>query len=185
MILNDWQIAERADAGMITPFVRHQVRDNGNYPVISYGLSSFGYDMRVADQWEQCERTSFPLDPKEAHRTPTHKHHAGFIVIQPGGFVLCRSVEHFAIPDDVSVVVVGKSTYARCGIIVNVTPLEAGWRGYVTIELSNTNTVPVKVYANEGIAQCIFHHGERPRVTYADRSGKYQDQAADIVKARV
>jgi dCTP deaminase len=185
MILCDWQIAERADAGMITPFVRHQVRSHDNYPVISYGLSSFGYDMRVADQWQRCAPESGVLDPKEAHRHVSFTHHAGFIVIPSGGFVLCRSVEHFAIPDDVSVVVVGKSTYARCGIIVNVTPLEAGWRGHVTIELSNTNTVPVKVYANEGIAQCIFHHGERPRVTYADRSGKYQDQAADIVKARV
>jgi dCTP deaminase len=185
MILNDWQIAERADAGMITPFVRHQVRHSDNHAVISYGLSSFGYDMRVAGQWEYSAPMSDVLDPKEAHRHATVKHHAGFIVIPPAGFVLCRSVEHFAIPDDVSVVVLGKSTYARCGIIVNVTPLEAGWRGYVTIELSNTNTVPVKVYANEGIAQCIFHHGERPRVTYADRSGKYQDQVADIVKARV
>ena len=185
MILNDWQIAERADAGMITPFVRSQVRNHDHYPVISYGLSSFGYDMRVADQWEIWPRHFDTLDPKEVGRTITAKHHAGFIVLKPGGFVLCRSVEHFVIPDDVSVVVVGKSTYARCGIIVNVTPLEAGWRGYVTIELSNTNTVPVKVYANEGIAQCIFHQGERPRVTYADRHGKYQDQAADIVKARV
>jgi dCTP deaminase len=185
MILCDWQIAERADAGMISPFVRHQVRDNGNYPVISYGLSSFGYDMRVADVWETWPRGNNALDPKFVSRSTSVKHHAGFIVIPPAGFVLCRSVEHFAIPDDVSVVVLGKSTYARCGIIVNVTPLEAGWRGYVTIELSNTNTVPVKVYANEGIAQCIFHHGERPRVTYADRCGKYQDQVADIVKARV
>ncbi len=185
MILNDRQITALANAGMISPFVENQVRSHDNYPVISYGLSSFGYDMRVADAWESWPRNSTTLDPKEAHRSPTLKYHAGFIVIPPGGFVLCRSVEHFAIPDDVSVVVVGKSTYARCGIIVNVTPLEAGWRGYVTIELSNTNTVPVKVYANEGIAQCIFHRGERPRVTYADRSGKYQDQIADIVKARV
>jgi len=185
MILNDWQIAERADAGMISPFVRHQVRHSDNHPVISYGLSSFGYDMRVAGQWEYSAPMSDVLDPKEAHRHTTVKYEAAFIVIPPGGFVLCRSVEHFAIPDEISVVVVGKSTYARCGIIVNVTPLEAGWRGYVTIELSNTNTVPVKVYANEGIAQCIFHQGRRPDVTYADRCGKYQDQAADIVKARV
>ena len=185
MILCDWQIVERADAGMITPFVREQVRTQGRKNVISYGLSSFGYDMRVADVWESWPRGNNAIDPKRSDVPYSTKHHAGFIVIPSGGFVLCRSVEHFAIPDDVSVVVVGKSTYARCGIIVNVTPLEAGWRGYVTIELSNTNTVPVKVYANEGIAQCIFHHGERPRVTYADRNGKYQDQAADIVKARV
>jgi dCTP deaminase len=169
-ILNDSEIARLCmDKAMIEPWAPH--RGHG----ISHGVSSFGYDMRVADEWTWYKHGVL-LDPKHVTEAQVHRAHADSIMMEPGEFVLCRSVEHFIIPDDVMVVVLGKSTYARCGIIVNVTPLEPGWRGHVTIELSNTNTVPVRVYANEGIAQCLFFRGERPVITYADRSGKYQGQ---------
>jgi len=177
MILNDRQITALAADGMITPFALGIKRPN----TISYGVTSFGYDMRVADEWTRYVGEYSTLDPKHVTASRTVSHRADAITLDPGDFVLCRSVEHFAIPDDVMVVVVGKSTYARCGIIVNFTPLEPGWTGYVTIELSNTNTVPVVVYANEGIAQCLFYHGERPAVTYADKQGKYQGQSGVVL----
>lgn len=176
-ILNDRQIEARAERGMIEPFAPMAKRPG----VISYGVTSFGYDMRVADEWRMYAGHAQSVDPKRAGEATTYTVLSDAITMQPGDFVLCRSVEKFRIPDDVLVVVVGKSTYARCGIIVNVTPLEPGWEGYVTIELSNTNTVPVIVYANEGIAQCIFHQGERPAVTYADKGGKYQAQQGIVM----
>lgn len=170
-ILNDIEIAKRCmEHGMITPFAPHTRQG------ISHGVSSFGYDMRVADEWTWYKHSGTPLDPKHVAEAQVHRATASSITMMPGEFVLCRSVEYFRIPDDIMVVVLGKSTYARCGIIVNVTPLEPGWEGHVTIELSNTNTVPVIVYANEGIAQCLFYQGERPVTTYADRAGKYQGQ---------
>jgi dCTP deaminase len=177
MILNDRQITDLAERGMIAPFAPMAKRGG----VISYGVTSFGYDMRVADEWIRYVGEYSTLDPKHVTASRTVSHRADAITLDPGDFVLCRSVEHFAIPEDVMVVVVGKSTYARCGIIVNVTPLEPGWTGHVTIELSNTNTVPVVVYANEGIAQCLFYHGERPAVTYADKQGKYQGQSGVVL----
>lgn len=173
-ILNDDQIRERMAKGMIDGGALEQVR-NG---IISYGVTSFGYDMRCADEWQVWERNNaYTIDPKrnDLHKslTPTRSHH---IRIAPGDFALCRSVEYFRIPDDLMGVVVGKSTYARCGLIVNVTPLEPGWEGHVTIELSNTAPLPIKVYANEGIAQILFFQGQRPRKTYADKRGKYMGQ---------
>lgn len=177
MILNDRQITSLAAAGMITPLALGIKRPN----TISYGVTSFGYDMRVADEWTRYVGEFSTLDPKRIDAQRTVSHRADAITMMPGDFVLCRSVEHFVIPDDVMVVVLGKSTYARCGIIVNVTPLEPGWAGYVTIELSNTNTVPVVVYANEGIAQCIFYRGERPAITYAEKGGKYQHQTGVVL----
>lgn len=187
MILCDHQIEAYARQGMISPFIDHQVtQDDRGQKVVSYGLSSFGYDMRVADEWQfSVSRLGQALDVKAPYMAEYRKVIAGFVVLQPGDFVLCRSVEHFAIPRTITATVLGKSTYARCGLIVNVTPLEAGWRGYVTIELSNTNTVPVKVYANEGIAQVLFHLGDGPRTSYADRQGKYQNQPAEVVTARM
>jgi len=170
-ILNDIEIAKRCvEHGMITPFAPHTRQG------ISYGVSSFGYDMRVANEWTWFTQHATVLDPKHVAEAQVHRATAERITMMPGEFVLCRSVEYFRIPDDIMVVVLGKSTYARCGIIVNVTPLEPGWEGHVTIELSNTNTVPVIVYANEGIAQCLFYQGERPVTTYAARAGKYQGQ---------
>lgn len=171
-ILNDLEISKRCmEHGMITPFAPHTRQG------ISYGVSSFGYDMRVADEWVWYRHHGPALDPKDVLEAQVYQPaKLERITMMPGEFVLCRSVEYFRIPDDIMVVVLGKSTYARCGIIVNVTPLEPGWEGHVTIELSNTNTVPVIVYANEGIAQCLFYQGERPVTTYADRAGKYQGQ---------
>lgn len=170
-LLNDRQILERCYAHrMIEPCQMHSSHG------ISHGISSFGYDMRVATEWTWYTQHATVLDPKHVTESQVHRATAESITMQPGDFVLCRSVEYFRIPDDIMVVVLGKSTYARCGIIVNVTPLEPGWEGHVTIELSNTNTVPVKVYGNEGIAQCLFYQGERPAITYADRRGKYQGQ---------
>ena len=177
MILNDKQITALAADGMITPFALGIKRPN----TISYGVTSFGYDMRVADEWRHYVGEFSTLDPKRITAPRTVEYTADAITMMPGDFVLCRSVEHFVIPDDVMVTVLGKSTYARCGIIVNVTPLEPGWCGHVTIELSNTNTVPVVVYANEGIAQCIFHRGERPAITYAEKGGKYQRQVGVVL----
>lgn len=177
MILNDQQITRLATDGMIAPFAPMAKR----HGVISYGVTSFGYDMRVADEWTRYVGEYSTLDPKHLDAQRTASHSADAITMMPGDFVLCRSVEHFVIPDDVMVTVLGKSTYARCGIIVNVTPLEPGWAGFVTIELSNTNTVPVVVYANEGIAQCIFHRGERPAITYAEKGGKYQHQTGVVL----
>ena len=188
MILNDREITRLAGEGMITPFSEGVARPG----VISYGVTSFGYDMRVADEWvETVLRSGEVIDPKYPHpltvRDETLYSESPMIpgwysqqfdryVLQPGEFVLCRSVETFAIPEDVVGIVVGKSTYARCGLIVNCTPMEPGWAGQLTIELHNASRHAIKVYANEGIAQVMFFRGERPAVTYADKRGKYQGQ---------
>lgn len=182
MILNDRQITALAANGMIEPFEFGEHRPG----VISYGVTSFGYDMRVADEWMMhIGRGSAVVDPKrQAPSTETDDPTAArwvnwrlpFIDTTPGGFYLCRSVEYFRIPDDVLGIVVGKSTYARCGLIVNCTPMEPGWHGHLTIELHNASQHSIRVYANEGIAQVVFHRGERPSVTYADKGGKYQGQ---------
>ena len=174
MILNDVEIERLAKAGMIENFAPCESRPD----VISYGLTSFGYDMRVADEW--MEYANDTVDPKnrdafDAMAVRTYKQ--SDYVIGAGEFVLCRSVEKFAMPEDVIGIVVGKSTYARCGLIINCTPMEPGWRGELTIEIHNASLNPVKIYANEGIAQIVFFRGDRPRVTYSDKRGKYQDQS--------
>lgn len=175
MLLNDKQIKKYAQEGMISDFVDEQVSTG----VVSYGLSSFGYDMRVGNRWAMFDS---PLKHPNVHdpKLPAYYEKVEFygseIVLQPGAFALAESYEHFCIPDTVMVLVVGKSTYARLGIIVNVTPLEPEWSGCVTIEISNTNTVPVRIYAEEGIAQCLFFEGERPRYTYKERNGRYNNQ---------
>jgi len=189
MILNDQEITRLAGEGMITPFAEGVPRPG----VISYGVTSFGYDMRVADEWvETVLRSGEVIDPKYPHpltvRDETmynespmmpgwYSQRLNWYVLQPSAFVLCRSVETFAIPDDVVGIVVGKSTYARCGLIVNCTPMEPGWTGQLTIELHNASRHAIKVYANEGIAQVMFFRGDRPAVTYADKRGKYQGQS--------
>ena len=171
MILNDREITRLALEGMIAPFAEGVARPG----VISYGVTSFGYDMRVADEWATREINAI-CDPKkndvDSWLTWKNKSHE----LGPGGFYLCRSVETFAIPEDVVGIVVGKSTYARCGLIVNCTPMEPGWTGQLTIELHNASQHAIKVYANEGIAQVMFFRGERPATTYADKRGKYQGQ---------
>ena len=176
MVLNDTQIAERATThDMIAPFVDRQVRDD----VVSYGLSSFGYDMRVADAFRVFTPNMFNsvVDPKDLDdralvETTTSDH----ILIPPNSYVLARSIEYFKMPRDVLGIVLGKSTYARSSIIVNVTPLEPGWEGHVTIEIGNGTPLPAKVYANEGIAQVVFMQGDPPSISYADKKGKYQHQ---------
>ena len=145
--------------------------------VISYGLSSFGYDLRAAPEWRVFVNAfNTVVDPKNFDTNSFVELDNDHCIIPPNSFALTRSIEYMRVPEDVMVVALGKSTYARVGIVANVTPLEPGWEGHVTLELSNTTPLPAKVYANEGIVQLLFFQGERPEVTYADRKGKYQGQ---------
>ena len=159
---------------MINPFEENQIRDNK----ISYGLSSYGYDARVSNEFKIFTNVnSEVVDPKNFKQSNFISKRVSECIIPPNSFVLASTVEYFKIPNDIMVICLGKSTYARCGIIVNVTPLEPGWEGYVTLEFSNTTPLPAKIYANEGAAQFIFLKGnEKPEVTYADRDGKYMKQ---------
>lgn len=164
---------------MITPFVESNVRHTDGGPVISYGLTSFGYDLRVGEEFLIFSNLHTTIvDPKKMDKDALVKVRAenGYIIVPPNSFALAESVEHFHIPEDILGVVFGKSTYARCGIITNVTPLEPGWSGTVTLEISNTTPLPAKIYANEGLCQVLFMRGERPNITYADKKGKYQNQ---------
>jgi len=174
-VLSDKSIRKLAlEEGMISPFEDKQVRDGK----ISYGLSSFGYDARVSEEFKIFTNVNSEIiDPKNFKATNFVTKNVPICVIPPNSFVLARTIERFKIPKDVLVICLGKSTYARCGIIVNVTPLEPGWEGYVTLEFSNTTPLPAKIYANEGVAQFIFLKGnEIPEVSYADRNGKYMGQ---------
>lgn len=169
-----WIRTMAREHGMIEPFQDEQVRDG----VISYGLSSYGYDMRVADEFRIFHNALSPVvDPKEFDERSFVEYSGDACIIPPNSFALARSVEYFRIPRDVMAVTVGKSTYARCGIITNVTPFEPEWEGYVTLEISNTTPLPARVYGNEGIAQVLFHQSDEPcEVSYRDRKGKYQKQ---------
>jgi dCTP deaminase len=160
--------------GMIEPFEDRQVRAG----VISYGLSSYGYDIRVADEFKVFTNiNSTVVDPKNFDNRSFVDVKADLCIIPPNSFALAKTVEYFRIPRDVLTVCVGKSTYARCGLIVNVTPFEPEWEGYVTLEISNTTPLPAKVYANEGISQVLFFQSdEMCEVSYADKKGKYQRQ---------
>jgi dCTP deaminase len=160
--------------GMIEPFEDRQVRQG----VISYGLSSYGYDIRVADEFKVFTNiNSTVVDPKNFDARSFVDVKAEVCIIPPNSFALAKTVEYFRIPRDVLTVCVGKSTYARCGLIVNVTPFEPEWEGYVTLEISNTTPLPAKVYANEGISQVLFFQSDEPcEVSYADKKGKYQRQ---------
>lgn len=162
------------DYRMIEPFADHQVR-NG---VISYGVSSYGYDIRVADEFKIFTNVySAIVDPKHFDPKSMVDYRGDVCVIPPNSFALARTVEYFRIPRGVLTICLGKSTYARCGIIVNVTPFEPEWEGYVTLEISNTTPLPAKIYANEGIAQVLFFVAdEECEVSYADKKGKYQKQ---------
>lgn len=174
-ILSDRQITELAQKhGMIRPFVHKQVRKG----VISYGVSSYGYDIRVGREFKIFTNINNTIvDPKNFDAKSFVTVHADSCIIPPNSFALAATVEHFKIPRDVLTVCVGKSTYARCGIIINVTPFEPEWEGYVTLEISNTTPLPAKIYANEGIAQVLFFRGEEPcAVSYKDKKGKYQKQ---------
>ncbi len=160
--------------GMIDPFVDHQVR-NG---VISYGVSSYGYDIRVADEFKIFTNVySAIVDPKDFDPRSMVDFKGDTCIIPPNSFVLTRTIEYFRIPRKVLTVCLGKSSYARCGLIVNVTPFEPEWEGYVTLEISNTTPLPAKIYANEGIAQVLFFEAdEECEISYADKKGKYQKQ---------
>ncbi|MDP6374018.1 MAG: dCTP deaminase [Vicinamibacterales bacterium] len=174
-IKSDRWIARMANEHkMIEPFVDTQVRSG----VISYGLSSYGYDIRVADEFKIFTNiNNTVIDPKSFDPRSFIDLRASECIVPPNSFALARTVEYFRIPRDVLTVCLGKSTYARCGIIVNVTPLEPEWRGKVTMEISNTTPLPARIYANEGIAQMIFLKADRIcAVSYADKHGKYQDQ---------
>ena len=174
-VLSDKNIRTLAiEEGMISPFEDKQVREGK----ISYGLSSYGYDARVSEEFKIFTNVNSEIvDPKNFKSTNFVTKNGTECIIPPNSFALARTVEKFKIPKDILVICLGKSTYARCGIIVNVTPLEPGWEGYVTLEFSNTTPLPAKVYANEGVAQFIFLKGkETPEVTYADRKGKYMGQ---------
>jgi len=160
--------------GMIEPFEDRQVRAG----VISYGLSSYGYDIRVADEFKVFTNiNNTVVDPKNFDDRSFVDMRTDVCIIPPNSFVLAKTVEYFRIPRDVLTVCVGKSTYARCGLIVNVTPFEPEWEGYVTLEISNTTPLPARVYANEGIAQVLFFQSDEVcEVSYADKKGKYQKQ---------
>ena len=174
MLKNDRWIKEMAEKGMIEPFNKEQVREG----VISYGISSYGYDMRIADEFKIFTNINNTIvDPKGFDIKSFIDFKGDVCIVPPNSFVLGRSVEYFRITREVLVVCLGKSTYARCGIVVNVTPLEPEWEGYVTIEISNTSPLPAKIYANEGIAQLLFIEGsEVCERSYADKTGKYQAQ---------
>ena len=174
-VLSDKWIKEMVRTNnMISPFENKQVRGNK----ISYGLSSFGYDARVSNEFKIFTNVNSEIiDPKNFKLNNFISKKGDECIIPPNSFVLSSTVEYFRIPNDVMVICLGKSTYARCGIIVNVTPLEPSWEGNVTLEFSNTTPLPAKIYANEGAAQFIFLKGnEKPDITYADRNGKYMKQ---------
>ena len=165
---------------MIEPFVERQVRqlDDGRN-VISYGLSSYGYDLRVANEFKVFTNVfNTVVDPKAFDSRSFVDVHGEACIVPPNSFDLARSVEYFRIPRGILTICLGKSTYARCGIIVNVTPLEPEWEGHITLEISNTTPLPAKIYANEGLAQVVFLcASELCEVSYADRKGKYQAQS--------
>jgi dCTP deaminase len=174
-IMNDAWIRRMAlDHGMIEPFEDRQVRDG----VISYGVSSYGYDMRVAREFKIFTNVlSSIVDPKDFDPKSFVEFEGDVCIVPPNSFALARSVEYFRIPRDILTICVGKSTYARCGIITNVTPFEPEWEGYVTLEISNTTPLPAKIYGNEGIAQVLFLQGNAPPdISYRDKRGKYQSQ---------
>jgi dCTP deaminase len=162
------------ETGMIEPFADRQVRDG----CISYGVSSYGYDMRVAREFKIFTNVlNSIVDPKHFDPHSFVEFEGDICIVPPNSFALARSVEYFRIPRNVITVTVGKSTYARCGIITNVTPLEPEWEGHVTLEISNTTPLPARIYASEGIAQVLFFEGdEPPEVSYKDKAGKYQAQ---------
>jgi dCTP deaminase len=159
---------------MIDPFVDAQVRSG----VISYGVSSYGYDIRVANEYKIFTNVfSTIVDPKHFDQKSMVDYVGDNCVIPPNSFVLARTVEYFRIPRQVLTVCLGKSSYARCGLIVNVTPFEPEWEGYVTLEISNTTPLPARIYSNEGIAQVLFFEADEPcDISYADKKGKYQKQ---------
>ena len=207
MLKNDRWIREQATAGMITPFVPELVREVradpflhalsmnavGRRPALSYGCSSYGYDLRLSPREFLIFRhiPGTVVNPKRfspANLEPAPLHHDGdgdYFILPAHSYGLGVALEHLAIPDSITCLFIGKSTYARCGVIANLTPGEAGWRGNLTLELSNSSGADCRIYANEGIVQALFLEGDPCETTYQDRAGKYQDQPERVVVARV
>jgi dCTP deaminase len=175
---DNWIRRMAAEMGMIEPFEPNQVRGADDGRIISYGTSSYGYDVRCANEFKIFTNiNSTIVDPKKFDEKSFVDVHADVCIIPPNSFALARTVEYFRIPRSVLTICLGKSTYARCGIIVNVTPLEPEWEGHVTLEFSNTTPLPAKIYANEGVAQMLFFESDEVCSTsYKDRGGKYQGQ---------
>lgn len=169
-----WIRRMAVEQGMIEPFVDHQICER----VISYGLSSYGYDVRIADEFKIFTNLNTTIvDPKNLDPRSLVDFQGEVCIIPPNSFALGRTVEYFRIPRQVMTICVGKSTYARCGIITNVTPLEPGWEGHVTLEISNTTPLPARIYAGEGIAQILFFESDEPcQLSYDEKRGKYQAQ---------
>lgn len=193
MILNDRQITALARKGLIRPFVRGLVRRTGGHePVLSHGLSSFGYDLRLSAREFHIFRhvPGTVLDPKaisprNLEPAPLHRDaHGKYFILPARSYGLGVAVERLQMPDHLTAICVGKSTYARCGIIANVTPVEAGWRGHLTLEFSNSSAADCRLYADEGIVQIVFFSGEPCATSYAARRGKYQDQKARVTLPR-
>lgn len=194
MLLNDLAIRDLAELGMIEPFYRHQIRTlTDGAPAISRGVSSFGYDITLSATefrifrripGEVVDPKNFTIDHLEWSNLQLGSEGSWFI-LPAHSYALGVTVERFVIPEDILAICLGKSTYARTGVIVNVTPLEPGWTGHLTLEISNSSDSDVRVYAGEGIAQLVFLRGDRPDITYADRSGKYQGQALEVTLAKV
>ena len=177
-IKSDRWIRRMAAQGMIDPFEPGQVRMVDGKKIVSYGTSSYGYDLRCADEFKIFTNiNSTIVDPKDFDEKSFVDFQGPVCIIPPNSFALARTVELFRIPRDVLTICLGKSTYARCGIIVNVTPLEPEWEGHVTLEFSNTTPLPAKIYANEGVAQMLFFESDEVcEISYKDRGGKYQGQ---------
>lgn len=175
---DNWIRRMAEKTGMIEPFEPQQVRESNNGRVISYGTSSYGYDIRCSDEFKIFTNiNSAIVDPKNFDANSFVDIKSNICIIPPNSFALARTVEYFRIPRNVLTICLGKSTYARCGIIVNVTPLEPEWEGHVTLEFSNTTPLPAKIYANEGVAQVLFFESDEVCATsYKDRGGKYQGQ---------
>jgi len=174
VVKSDRWIKDIANKGMITPYSDKQIRKN----VISYGVSSYGYDIRISDEFKIFTNINTTLvDPKNFDERSLVDFKGDVCIIPPNSFALASSVEYLKIPRDVLVICLGKSTYARCGIIVNITPLEPEWEGHITVEISNTTPIPAKIYGNEGIAQLIFLQADEVcEISYKDKAGKYQSQ---------
>ena len=166
------------ERGMIEPYVPHQVASVEEKRIVSYGTSSYGYDIRCSTEFKIFTNINAAVvDPKAFDDSSFIEFEGDVCIIPPNSFVLARTIEYFRIPRNILTICVGKSTYARCGIIVNVTPFEPEWEGYVTLEFSNTTPLPAKIYANEGVAQVIFFESEEEcEISYKDRKGKYQGQ---------
>ena len=193
-VLADWEIKELVEKGeMISPFEDHLVSKQDGRKLLSYGLSSYGYDIRLSPkqclifgriQAGDCDPKAFDesiLSPAELHEDEKGQ----YFILPPFGYCLGVAQERLKLPRNVTVVAVGKSTYARSGILVNISPAEAGWEGYLTLEISNCTGLFNRIYANEGITQLLFHRGEPCEVSYQDRKGKYQNQPAKVVYPQV